>query len=308
MTDDRRVPEPTLPLGTTSYDSPGLVPDGVPTAHILRTVISGFFATASTVLGATALVVAVTALFGLTPDRPMRMVSVTLSAPEVRAALVEELVTELDETGTRPLSADTRAQMADAFDKVLASEEFHRELEDLQVVDGQIDGTRIVAALSAELEAQSVGRPDDVRQALELAARDLPHVAEREGMIADAEETVEIIGKARIYVLVLAAVLLIPALVAGGIALAVARRRALTAVLIPTGALLLTAVVLSPGRWLLEHLPGPLDLPGGLMAALGSLVGTGLVWTLILLALVPPAIWWAARNIRGQRESSTITS
>jgi hypothetical protein len=125
-------------------------------------------------------------------------------------------------------------------------------------------------------------------------------------MVADAEETVEIIGKARIYVLVLAAVLLIPALVAGGIALAVARRRALTAVLISTGALLLTAVVLSPGRWLLEHLPGPLALPGGLMAALGTLVGTGLVWTLILLGLLPPAIWWAARNVRGQRESSTV--
>ena len=49
----------------------------------------------------------------------------------------------------------------------------------------------------------------------------------------EAAETVEIIGKARTYVLVLAAVLLIPALVAGGIALAVARRRALTVALIP---------------------------------------------------------------------------
>ena len=100
-----------------------------------------------------------------------------------------------------------------------------------------------------------------------------------------------------------AAALLVPALVCGAIAVAVARRRALTAALVVAGGLLLVPLVLAPGRFVLDHLPGSLALPGAVLAALGGLVGSGWLWTIALLALVPPIVWWTAGSVR--RHGST---
>lgn len=64
-----------------------------------------------------------------------------------------------------------------------------------------------------------------------------------------------------------------------------------------SAALVVTALVLAPGEWLLGRGDGGGAL-SRVVAAAGDFAGTGLVWSLVQGTLVPPALWWAARSMR----------
>ena len=63
----------------------------------------------------------------------------------------------------------------------------------------------------------------------------------------------------------------------------------------------LASALLAPGRVVLDLLPGPLEVPGAVLATLGSMVGAGWVWSLVVWALVPPAVWGTVRVVRRSR-------
>lgn len=95
----------------------------------------------------------------------------------------------------------------------------------------------------------------------------------------------------------LARILSVFALVALLVATAIAVRRGITAALVASAALVVTALVLAPGEWLLGRGDGGGAL-SRVVAAAGDFAGTGLVWSLVQGTLVPPALWWAARSVR----------
>lgn len=304
MTDYRRVPDSTPPVGTTVIDAPGIDQDDVRVAlGWVRTAIAIAFGIGAACWLALSVVVALTAQHALEPERPLAAVSVVLSVPEARTALAADMVDDLEEDSATTFSTDERAELAEALEAVLASDELLRQMADLPVVDGRIDGVVVMETMSRELEAQAAGRPPEVRVVLERAAAQLPKVAAREGTTADVSDTVGVIEKIRGYAYIAAAALLVPALVCGVIAVVVARRHGLSAAMVLAGGLLLASAVLAPGRFVLDHLPGPLALPGGVLAALGSLVGSGWLWAIAVLGLLPPIVWWAIRSVR--QDSST---
>lgn len=297
MTDYRRVPDPAPPIGTTVLDDPGLDDADLRNAvRWVRTVVSAAFGLGAALWLGFALVVALTAQHALAPERPLAAVSVALSVPEARAALADDMIDDLARDNGKPFPPRARIEMSEALDAVLGSDELITQLATLPVVDGRIDGAAVMTTISDELAAQAAGRSDDVRLVLERAARQIPEVADKEGTTTDVTEMLGVIAKVRRYAFFAAAGLLVPALVCGAVAMAVARRRGLAVALIVSGGLLLATTVLAPGRFVLEHLPGSLALPGGVLAALGSLVGPGWLWTISLLALVPPAVWWGVRS------------
>ncbi|WP_457208480.1 hypothetical protein, partial [Nocardioides sp. P5_C9_2] len=63
-------------------------------------------------------------------------------------------------------------------------------------------------------------------------------------------------------------------------------------------ALVVTALVLAPGEWLLARGDGVGGALARVVAAAGQFAGGGLVWSLLLASLVPPALWWAVRSTR----------
>ena len=65
-----------------------------------------------------------------------------------------------------------------------------------------------------------------------------------------------------------------------------------------SSALVVTALVLAPGEWLLGRGDGVGGALARVVAAAGGLAGSGLVWSLLLASLVPPALWWAVRSAR----------
>ena len=299
MTDYRRVPDPSPPVGTTVVDAPGIDEDDVRAAlGWVRTAIAVAVGLAAACWLALALVVALTAQHALQPDRPLAAVSVLLSVPEARTALAEDMVDDLEEDHTMTWSTDERVELGDALESVLASDELLRQLADLPVVDGQIDGAAVMETISRELVEQAEGRPRRIQVVLRTAARQIPELAEKEGTTADVSDTVGVIEDIRRYAFIAAAALLVPTVVCGAIAVGVARRRGLAVALVLSGGLLLTSTLLAPGRFVLDHLPGQLSLPGGVLAALGSLVGSGWLWTIALVGLLPPIAWWAVRSVR----------
>lgn len=298
MSDYRRTPDSAPPVGTTVLDAPGIDEADVRTAlRWIRAAISAAFGIAAACWLGLAVVVGLTAEHALEPERPLAAVSVALSVPEVRAGLADDMVGDLEEDNGASFTPEVRAEMVEALEAVLASDELLDQLATLPVVDGRIDGAAVMATISRELLAQTAGRPRDVQVVLQRAARQLPVVAEQEGTTADVTDMVGVIEQVRRYAFIAAAGLLVPALVCGAIAMAVARRRALAAALVLSGGLLLATTVLAPGRFVLDHLPGPLALPGGVLGALGSLMGSGWLWTISLVALVPPIAWWAVHAV-----------
>lgn len=272
------------------------------TLRWVRTVLAFLLGTASALVLASAAVLALGAVHVLSPDRPARAVPVLLSAPEVRTAVAEDIVTDIEQDGV-PLAAPDRTELVRAVEEVLASPDLHEQLRDLRPVDGRIDGTAVAATFEAELLAQAESRPPRVRQVLQVSAQHVRLELAEEGSSGDATGLVESMTLLRRWALIAAAVLLVPGLVAGGLALAVARRRPLTAVLVPSGALLLAVLALAPGRFVLERLPGPLSIPGHVLAAIGELSGPGTVWALLLAVALPPALWWTVRSWRGGTSS-----
>lgn len=299
VTDYRRVPDASPPVGTTVLDDSGIDEDDVRRAlGWVRTAVAIAFGIGAAGWLALAVVVALTAQHALEPERPLAAVSVVLSVPEARAALAADMVDDLEEDNATTFSTAERAELAEALESVLGSDELIDQMADLPVVDGRIDGAVVMETISRELVAQAAGRPDDVRVVLERAARQVPVVAEKEGTTADVMDTVGVIEQIRGYAFIAAAALLVPALVCGAFAVVVGRRRGLAVGLVLSGGLLLASSVLAPGRFVLDHLPGSLALPGGVLAALGSLVGSGWLWTIALLGLVPLIVWWAIRSVR----------
>ena len=304
MTDYRRAPDPDAgpPLGTTVLDAPGIDPDDVRTAiGWARTAIAIAVGLAAACWLALAVVVALTAQHALEPARPLAAVSVTLAVPEARTALATDMVADLEDENGAAFPPAEQAELTEALEGVLASDELLDQLATLPVVDGRIDGAAVMATISRELVEQAEGRPPRIQVVLRTAARQIPEVAEKEGTTADVTDMVGVIEKVRGYFFVAAAALLVPTLLCGAVATAVARRRALAAALVVSGGLLLATTVLAPGRFVLDHLPGSLALPGGVLAALGSLVGSGWLWSIALLGLVPLLAWWATGSVRQAR-------
>lgn len=307
MTDRRREPDPGPPVDTTVLDAPGLDDADVRTAlGWVRSAISAAFGVGAACWLGFALVVALTAQHALEPERPLAAVSVALSVPEVRADLATDMVDDLEQDDGAPLTPQERDELQTALEAVLASDELLGQLAALPVVEGRIDGAQVMQTISRELAAQAAGRPRDVQLVLQRAARRIPEVAEQEGTTADVTEMVGVIAKIRRFAFIGAAGLLVPALVCGAIAVALARRRARAAAWVVAGGLLLVPLVLAPGRFVLDHLPGSLSLPGAVLAALGGLVGSGWLWTIALLALVPPIVWWAVGSLRANGSTDEV--
>ncbi len=237
MTDYRRAPDSSPPFGTTVLDGPGIDEDDVRQAlGWVRAAIATAFGIGAACWLAFAVVVALTAQHALEPDRPLAAVSVTLSVPEVRADLAAEMVDDLEEDNGTPFTAAERTELVEALEAVLGSDALLDQMAALPVVDGRIDGAAVMETISRDLEGQAAGRPREVRAVLERAARALPEVAEKEGTTADVTDTVGVIEKIRGYAFIAAAALLVPALVCGGIAVGVARRRGLAAALVSRAA------------------------------------------------------------------------
>lgn len=296
LTDYRRS------TGQTTH--PGQVDETVE----LRTVARGVRTALAFLLGAVAavalgaaLVLAVGVVHVLSPERPARVLPVVLAAPEVRLAAAQDMASDLESDRDVPFTDAERTALVDAIDQVLGSPELHRQLGELRPVDGRIDWTELAATFESELRAQAAGRPAEVQQVLRETAAEVPRLVEEEGSSADASGMVASLTEVRRWVLIAAGVVAAPGLVVGAIALAVARRRPLTAVLVSSGALLLAVLALAPGRFVLERLPGPLSIPGHVLAAIGELSGPGTMWALVLAIVVPPGGWWAARSLRSSR-------
>ena len=308
MTDYRRAPDSSPPIGTTVLDAPGIDEEDVRKAlGWVRTAIAAAFGLGAACWLAFAVVVALTAQHALEPDRPLAAVSVTLSVPEVRADLAADMVDDLEEDNGTPFTPEERAEMVEALEGVLGSDELLDQMAD---APGRRRADRRRGGDGDDLpRAGGAGgrpAPRGPGRALERAARQIPEVAEKEGTTADVTDMVGVIEKVRRYAFIAAAGLLVPALVCGALAVAIARRRGLAAALVVSGGLLLATTVLAPGRLVLDHLPGSLALPGGVLAALGSLVGSSWLWTIALLGLVPPIAWWAVRSVRQGRTTDEV--
>ena len=274
-------------------------------ADLVRTVLALLLGTAAALSLAAAVVLALGAVHVISPEQPARIVPVLLSAPDVRSDVARDWADEIEtDRGVRFTGAE-RAEVVAALDDVLASDELHRQLRELRPADGRLDLDALAVTLTDELRAQAADRSPTVRQTLREAADSILLELRRDAASADTGELVTGLSNLRRVALVAAAVVAVPGLLAAAIALVVARRRPLTAVLISSGTLLLTAVALAPGRFLLERLPGALSLPGHLLAGIGQLAGPGTVWAIMLAAAVPPGWWWALRSLRSARATPT---
>lgn len=293
---------PETPPGLTVLDD-GRGPDARTVLGWLRTLVSGVFATGAALGLAASVVVALSVEHVLDDEHPWAWASVLLSVPQARAELAGEVLDDLEEEAGRPFDAAERVELTRALDAVLGSPAVRRELADLAVVDGRLDGEPVIGAAVAELEAQAARTSPASREVLEQYAVAIRDTTDREGTVADIDGDAGGPGDLRGFGLLVAGLLLVPAAVCGAVALAVARRRGRAAAAIVSGGLVLAAVLLSPGRFLLDRLPGPLELPGAVLSALGALVGAGWLWALVLLAVVPPALWWAARSVRATRNA-----
>lgn len=298
----RHAPPPAHP-GLVEAPDDGLGSIG----RSLGTVVVLLLGTASAVVLGAAVVVAVAAVTLLSPERPFRLVAVALAVPEARAFLADEMADDLEEERSVPLASTDRAALVDALDDVLASPELHRQLRDLRAEGDSIEWTELLTIYSSELRAASVGTPPEVRRVLEELATAAPPELQAGGGSTEVRGLRDTMNEVRGFVLVAALVLAVPGLVVGALAVAGARRRALAAVLVSSGALLLAVVALAPGRPLLERLPGPLSLPGQLMAGVGELAGAGAMWALVLAIAVPPGLWWALRSWRERLAAAPTT-
>lgn len=294
MSDHGSAPPP----GVTVLDGGG-APDVRTVLGRVRTVVSGLLGLGAALGIAASAVVALSVQHAFDDEHPWAWASVVLTVPQVREEIADEVLGDLEEESAVPFSPAERAGLQRSLEDVLGSAGLRRELADLAVVDGRVDGDRVIDAAVRGLEDRAASGSPREREVLTQYAASLREATEREGTVADVEDDGTALRDVRGFGRLVAGLLLVPAAVCGAIALAVARRRGVTAVAMVSGGLVLAAVLLSPGRFVLDHLGGPLALPGAVLSALGALVGAGWLWTLVLLALVPPTVWWAVRSVRG---------
>lgn len=299
MSDPGPVPAQFPPLGTSVLDD-GSGPTATVVAWV-RTVLSLFLGIGSAVLLAAALVVAMSVQHAFDEEHPWAFMAVLLSVPQVRAEIAPDLVDDVEEAAGVTFSPAERVEAERAVDDVLASVQLRDAFRDLAVVDGRLDGTAFVDLAVAAVEDRAREASPAVRRPLETYADRIGTVTARQGAVAEVADSTDGFRQLRRFGYGVAGVLLVPAVVGWLLAVALARRRGLAAALVVSGGLLLASVLLAPGRALLDLLPGPLEVPGVVLATLGSLVGTGWVWSLVVWALVPPAVWATVRFVRRSR-------
>ncbi len=300
MSDPAHASTPAPPLGTTVLDG-GSGPTPASVLGWVRTLLAAVLGAVAAVFLAAALVVAMSVQHAFDEEHPWASVGVLLTVPQVRAELTSDLVDDVTDLSGTTLSPAQRAETQQALDDVLGSPEIRDAFGDLTVVDGEIDGNAFVDVAVRELDERATGASPEVRAALEAYATRIDTVAEREGAVGRVEDGARTIEQLRRFGYGAAGVLLVPAVVCWLLAVGVARRRGLTAALVVSGGLLLASMLLAPGTFVLDHLPGPLEVPGLVLATLGSMVGAGWVWSLVVWALVPPAVWVVLRVVRSGR-------
>jgi hypothetical protein len=287
-----------LPVGMTPGEPPGRG-----SAFWVRTVLAAGVGAVAVGLLALSGVLAVFALVVASPDHPGRSFAALLSVPELRHDAADSLVTDVEDERGRAFDPATRTVLVDASDRALGDPDVLAALADVGLEDGDLDPTTYVAAIARELGAQARATDDpQARRVLAAFSDELPGLVEDSmagsSTEGDGFDVATGLERARRYGLVAAAVVAGLGLVAGLVATAVAVRRGLTAALVASAALVVTALVLAPGEWLLGLGDGLLGALARVVAAAGQFAGTGLVWSLLLASLVPPTLWWAARSTR----------
>ncbi|WP_159081336.1 hypothetical protein [Nocardioides sediminis] len=287
-----------LPTGTTPGDRPGRG-----AGFWVRTVLATGFGMVAAGLLALAGVLAVFAVVVVTPEQPGRALAALTSVPELRHDAAESLVADVEEERGRPFAPGTREVLVAAADDALGDPAVLDALGALRIEDGRLDPTPYVAAISDELGRQAAATDDpEARRVLSTFADELPEVVA--GSEVEGGEAAEGLGFARglevaqRWGLITSAVVAVVGVIAGLVATAVAVHRGLTAALVPSAALVVAALALAPGEWLLGFGNGAGGVLAHLVAAAGAFAGSGLVWSLLLASLVPPALWWAVRSAR----------
>ena len=287
----------SLPVGTT----PG-TPTGRGVAFWIRTVFATGVGIVAAGLLTLAGVLAVLALVVASPEQPGRSIAAMLAVPELRQGAAESLVSDAEEERGSAFEPATREVLVAAVDRALGDPAVLDALASLGVEDGRLDPTTYVAAVADELGAQAASTDDpQARRALSTFADELPAlVASSASRSADADvlDVAAGLGEVRRYGLIASGVVAVMGLVALVVAAAVAVHRGLTAALVVSSALVVIALVLAPGEWLLGLGDGAGGALARVVAAAGGLAGAGLVWSLLLASLVPPALWWTVRSAR----------
>ena len=288
----------SLPVGTTPGEPPGR---GV--AFWIRTVLATGVGIVAAGLLALAGVLAVLALVVASPEQPGRAIAAMLAVPELRQDAAESLVSDVEEERGSDFEPATREVLVAAADRALGAPAVLDALASLRLEDGRLDPTTYVAAIADELGPQAASTDDpQARRVLSTFADELPGLAASSASETSADADVLDIaaglGEVRRYGLIASGVVAVLGLVALSVAAAVAVHRGLTAALVVSAALVVTALVLAPGEWLLGLGDGAGGALARVVAAAGGLAGAGLVWSLLLASLVPPALWWTVRSAR----------
>ena len=287
-----------LPTGTTPGEQPGRG-----AGFWVRTVLATGFGVVAAGLLALAGVLAVFAVVVVTPEQPGRALAALTSAPDLRHDAAESLVADVEEEKGTSFAPDTRQVLVAAADEALGDPAVLDALGGLRIEDGRFDPTRYVAAIADQLGRQAAATDDpEARRVLSTFADELPGIVARSEV--GGSEAADGLGFARglevaqRWGFIASAVVAVLGVIAWLVAVAVAVHRGLTAALVPAAALVAAALALAPGEWLLGLGDGSGGVLAHLVAAAGSFAGSGLVWSLLLASLVPPALWWAVRSAR----------
>ena len=287
----------SLPVGTTPGE-----PTGRGVAFWIRTVLATGVGIVAAGLLTLAGVLAVLALVVASPEQPGRAIAAMLAVPELRQDAAESLVSDVEEERGSDFEPATREVLVAAADRALGDPAVLDALASLRLEDGRLDPTTYVAAIADELGAQAASTDDpQARRVLSTFADELPGLAASSASRSADADVLDVaagLGEVRRYGLIASGVVAVLGLVALAVAAAVAVHRGLTAALVVSSALVVTALVLAPGEWLLGLGDGAGGALARVVAAAGGLAGAGLVWSLLLASLVPPALWWTVRSAR----------
>lgn len=287
----------SLPVGTTPGE-----PTGRGVEFWIRTVLATGVGIVAAGLLTLAGVLAVLALVVASPEQPGRAIAAMLAVPELRQDAAESLVSDVEEERGSDFEPATREVLVAAADRALGDPAVLDALASLRLEDGRLDPTTYVAAIADELGAQATATDDpQARRVLSTFADELPGLAASSASRSADADVLDVaagLGEVRRYGLIASGVVAGLGLVALVVAAAVAVHRGLTAALVVSSALVVTALVLAPGEWLLGLGDGAGGALARVVAAAGGLAGAGLVWSLLLASLVPPALWWTVRSAR----------
>ena len=265
-----------------------------------RTVASAVFGALAAAVLATVWLLGVTALHVLSPEHPGRTVVVALAVPELRHDVAESLVSDMEER-LDGLAPGQRALLVSAVEDVLEAPEVTARLAEAEVRGGQVDAAPFADAVADRLEAEA-GTGDAGIDRLLPALADAVRKSAGDPPTAVGADLVPGLQGLRRFALGVALVLTVPGVVLAMVAVAVARRRGLALALVLSASLALAALALGGAGGVLP------EVAGRVLDAISSVAGRGVVGALALGAALPLAAVVAHRAVRGQRESSTITS